>query len=77
MKSDYKRMSLIRILKMMTQKHWWLSPKSEEKVERKKISSIWYSTAALSHVAALIPENQLQQELFVGWENHIPLDLLS
>ncbi|XP_049379600.1 uncharacterized protein At5g08430-like isoform X3 [Solanum stenotomum] len=34
-----------------------VAPKTEKKVEQKKISSIWYSTAAQSQYAALIPEN--------------------
>ncbi|PHT41543.1 hypothetical protein CQW23_20397 [Capsicum baccatum] len=34
-----------------------VSSKTEEKVERKKISSIWCSAAAQSQYAALIPEN--------------------
>ncbi|KAK6805254.1 hypothetical protein RDI58_003039 [Solanum bulbocastanum] len=34
-----------------------VAPKTEEKVEQKKISSIWCSTAAQSQYAALIPEN--------------------
>ncbi|CAN4110753.1 unnamed protein product [Withania somnifera] len=34
-----------------------MAPKTEKKVEQKKISSIWYSTAAKSEFAALIPEN--------------------
>ncbi|XP_055816372.1 zinc finger CCCH domain-containing protein 44-like [Solanum dulcamara] len=34
-----------------------VAPKTEKKVEQKKISSIWYSTAAQSQFAALIPEN--------------------
>ncbi|MCD9639629.1 hypothetical protein HAX54_024277 [Datura stramonium] len=34
-----------------------VAPKNEKKVEQKKISSIWYSTAAQSQFAALIPEN--------------------
>ncbi|XP_027773788.1 uncharacterized protein At5g08430-like isoform X1 [Solanum pennellii] len=34
-----------------------VAPKTEKKVEQKKISSIWYSTAAQSQFAALIPKN--------------------
>ncbi|CAN4108133.1 unnamed protein product [Withania somnifera] len=34
-----------------------MAPKTEKKVEQNKISSIWYSTAAKSQFAALIPEN--------------------
>ncbi|KAM3377774.1 zinc finger CCCH domain-containing protein 44 [Capsicum galapagoense] len=34
-----------------------VAPKTEKKVEQKKISSIWYSTPAQSKYAALVPEN--------------------
>lgn len=34
-----------------------VAPKTEKKLEQKKISSIWCSTAAQSQFAALIPEN--------------------